>query len=53
MNAQAGFPALRAPAGPLGTLVERLFLADYMERLLRTRNRVIKATCERERPLGQ
>lgn len=42
-----------APAGPLGKLVERLFLADYMEGLLRTRNRVIKATCEHERPLGQ
>jgi ligand-binding SRPBCC domain-containing protein len=35
-----------APAGPLGKLVERLFLADYMAGLLRTRNGAIKRTCE-------
>jgi ligand-binding SRPBCC domain-containing protein len=42
-----------APAGPLGKLVEGLFLADYMEGLLRRRNSVIKATCEPDRPLGE
>lgn len=35
-----------APAGPIGRLVERAFLAAYMERLLTTRNAAIKRTCE-------
>jgi ligand-binding SRPBCC domain-containing protein len=35
-----------APFGPLGRLVERAFLADYMNRLLRERNAYLKGICE-------
>jgi ligand-binding SRPBCC domain-containing protein len=37
-----------APAGPLGRLVERLFLRRYMTRLLAHRNAAIKAAAEGE-----
>jgi len=36
----------RAPAGPLGRLVERLLLERYMTRLLKDRNDAIKAAAE-------
>lgn len=36
----------RAPLGPLGTLVERLFLTRYMRRFLLARARMVKAVAE-------
>lgn len=36
----------RAPLGPLGRLVDRLFLATYLARILRRRNAVIKEEAE-------
>jgi hypothetical protein len=36
----------RSPAGPLGHLVERVFLERYMNRLLRQRNDWLKAELE-------
>ena len=35
-----------SPFGPLGRMVDRLFLAGYMRGLLETRNRVLKAEAE-------
>jgi ligand-binding SRPBCC domain-containing protein len=36
-----------APGGPLGRMIERLVLNDYLRRLLITRNAVIKAESEK------
>ncbi len=55
-SAEGGHTVMRdvfdynAPGGPVGRLVERLVLNDYLRRLLITRNAVIKA--EAESPLS-
>ena len=36
----------RSPLGPLGWLVDRLFLTGYMQRFLETRNAILKRTAE-------
>jgi ligand-binding SRPBCC domain-containing protein len=38
----------RSPFGPIGTVVDRVVLGRYMRRLLRQRNRVLRAEAERE-----
>lgn len=40
----------RSPFGPIGALVDRLFMREYMRRLIDERNQVLAQTLERERP---
>ena len=40
-----------SPFGPIGRLVDRWMLANYLQQFLEARNRIIKAIAESERPL--
>lgn len=51
MNAQTEMTDIfefKAPCGIIGKIVERLFLGDYLKRLLMLRNEVIKNTAEKQ-----
>jgi len=39
-----------SPAGPVGDIVNRVFLTDYLRRLIETRNQILKEELERTAP---